>query len=261
MVLLKESLIELEGKVWKVFPDSSTKTLLIEERKEHERFVCFHCLSYKDLTWNWRSFTPEEDWWAHLLFAGQNRYIIGYQEEAPIPRNKGFELRSVVDNKLIFKSDQELFEECNPPTFQTSHKNPHLSGSKNRFRQLESGTLTKNVIKPLRNLSNYYLPTVYNPESQYHKSVAAFIYDKLGLQPLKQLYYLQESEWLVIGFFSSTGQEMQQHLTIWNKCNGTLIKQVLLQENIKGISEIPFFIIKDTLVAIGIHKIWVMHVN
>jgi hypothetical protein len=235
-----------DGVVWNtvVLPDENV--LLLEVRDHARKQVTFSALHYDDDRFLWHSKVLEEPWWVALADASGGIVLITLYIDTNNPDRKGMLAYTLADLQLLWwHNDFTLARRQGDCLYGFSSG----VGSKPLVLALHSGkeipaptTLGPLAAAPEEKVLR---PQQYGDGTEYFRTVAKFLREKLNLSVVLSLEYVEYSGKIFIAYYAQE-QSLVSHLTVWTD-TGELLLQEKTGEHLKGIGQDTFFILSGCL--------------
>lgn len=243
----RQILYTTTSKVWKLLVDEVNQLLFIETRDEDEREVTFSAIDLHTNSVLWQDYMLEEPWWLSMQYAINGILLITEFADSQNPEAK----------KLIAIDSihgEGLWE--HPLLFEAANQSVVLA--KNQEQEWLSIDLHQGTLHEIESTasqqfdtdsSQLQFPYRYLPETAYFQTVQEFLIKKSNAVPVLAIDYAETTQHFLISFYEQKGIRYQQKLLVFSK-KGELLFETVLDDELQGIGNEPFFIVEDLLIYV-----------
>ena len=231
--------IDFDGKIW----DSAYEkdVLCIETKNTEEKKTTFHLLDLKQVEIISSFHSPIDDFFCGLdTYQNQQTIIHGFDQSQNI-LTKGISIHNL-EGEVIYTSPDYLFELASENVLLLTDKDQQLY-------QLEKN-IPKAVTSPIEiedPIANGIIsPINYTAEDKHFETIYTFLNQNFNLKAIKGLDYLEHAGKIMISFYLSDGNTLQNLLYVLNE-QGELQFEDVLDKNLNGIGIETFFVIENRL--------------
>lgn len=226
------------GIVWSSVVSDDGSVLVFEIRDAQNKQVSFAALEVKENKWLWQNKVSEELWWVNLNAVSSNYIVLTIYTETNNPDKKGILVYDMATFTLNWwNNDFSLTAVSNGYVFGMSS----TFGSREVVLNLLSGKEVKGDNMPEKNGVAVHRPQQYLEGSEYFKTVKKFLEEKLNLQPISSLEYLEYDGLIFISFYAQ-GEGLANNLIVLSAM-GNVILHEKMSDHLKGIGWDTFFIL------------------
>ena len=262
--LHEKFIFSFRNRIWRIMPDVSEGLLVLELREPETRTVSFVSLRPQTGETVCERFNMELGWWYGMEALASNVLLLHTYEDEQIPAHKSiFAFNALTGQKLwehaalrficaersvVWAYDINGFSET--PVLKIDLQNGHVLSEVPEYQmQAEMADIfagrSGGLFKP-----NLGFPVLYNSGAIHFTTLSEFINIKTGSRPIKRIEYLEAEKHIIISWYCTEGQHLNNRLLVTDLSGNTLLS-VTLGTMLNGISEYAFFTFGAQLIFPG----------
>jgi len=241
-----------DGLIFKILPDEVLPLLALEIRHTESKEVSFAVIDYEKSQMVFEGLGLEEKWWIGMAGFYNGKLFFHSFADKQYPQTQGIIVADIFEQALIWEKEGAYLEEVN-------QNGVHISWINSLER--ENGILdihTGNPIEQITYLENdkkkhILFPFQYAEKTPYFETLALFLSQKLTIDIVEQLDYLEFKNYIVISYLIKINIKLSRFLLILSQDGEILLHQIIDNE-LQGKQTEVFFIVNDFLIAIANRK-------
>jgi len=223
---------------------ASKEILILETRDTATQRVAFSALNFRTDIFLWKNKVLDEPWWLSLNAVSGDVVLFTIYLDKNNPDRKGTLAYTLKDLSLTWWNNDFSISEI----YHSAIKGQSgRYGLKHAFLDVRTGSLLNAADVELKPVSSFILrPTQYVADTEHFSTVKTFLSEKLNLQPVSALEYLETERNVAISCYIQTANSTQlaNFLIVMSRA-GKVLLQVELDQSVNGIGLDTFFLIDD----------------
>lgn len=247
-----------DGKIWNMLLDSQSGTLILEIREEDKHQVSFTAIDLNSGEVLWDGLQFEDNWWVGMTLLTQGILILRTFADNADPEPKGliafdilkkevcwskidFVFVKIYEDKIIgfVRHDEERI-------FQAIGLTDGVVESIDEASVFEPSNHNEKLIEHSWPLT---YPLHYVEGTEYFETCKTFLYNRLHLEAVKAIEYLEIENRIFISFYAKDGVRMVNYLLVID-LSGEIVFKEIIQKNINAIGLQTFFIVKNQVIFV-----------
>lgn len=244
-----------DGLIFKILADEVLPLLALEIRHTETKEVSFAVVDYEKKVLVFEGLGLEESWWVGMVAFHQGKLFFHSFADKQYPEPQGIIVADVVEQAIIWEKTGVYLEEISPQGVHISWIGD--SEKKPEILDIQTGNVIDNpklmIEKKDYKKNNLLFPFQYVEKTPHFETVALFLSQKLAINIVQQLDYLEVNNYIVISYLVENDKQKTQFLLILSQ-NGEILFHQSLDNQAKGIQTEVFFVVNDFLISIANRK-------
>lgn len=244
-----------DGLIFKILADDVLSLLALEIRHTQTKEVSFAVVDYEKKRLVFEGLGLEESWWVGMVAFHQGKLFFHSFADKQYPEPQGIIVANVIEQSIIWEKKGVYLEQISPQGVHISWIGE--SGKKPEILDIQTGNTLDGFqladkIKDGKS-NNLVFPFQYVEKTPDFETVALFLNQKLAINIIQQLDYLEVNQHIIISYLVESDKKISQFLLILSQ-NGEILFHQLLDNQVKGIQTEVFFVVNDFLISIANRK-------
>lgn len=234
---------QFNAPVWNMV--ATEETLIIETRSSTQQRVAFSALNFRQNQFLWRDKELEEHWWVSLTAAVDAIVLFTIYLDQTNPDRKGTLAYGLDELNLIWWNNDFSVSEVYS---QAVKGQSGRYGLVHKILDIKTGVELRSTDASLALRSFIKRPVQYAADTVHFGTVKTFLSEKLNLQPVSALEYLETDRNVIISCYIqiANGNQLANFLLVVSRA-GEVLLQMILDRSVTGIGLDTFFIIDDLI--------------
>lgn len=233
--------------------DDRAKILILEIRHNQKHQVSFTAIDLASGSVIWDGLEFEESWWVGMTAITHGVLILHTYVDNADPEPKGLiafdvykqEVRWMHENFSFLRLAEQKVVGINTDDDDKRYETIELTGGRREAVE-ESIVLDVKENPEGHKLAHY--PYHYKEGSAYFDTCKTFLYNRLHLQAVNAIEYLEVNHWIVISYYVHD-EGLVNYLLIIDE-NGEIYLHEAIQKNINAVGLETFFIVENHLIFV-----------
>jgi hypothetical protein len=246
--------LQFKGNIWKLCFDSQKEALLLEIRNGETQQASFAWLDIEKGIRIWEDFQLDEKWWVGLAEVYEG--IGFFHQYADIRQPSPHEIIAIdlKTQQKIWHQPHHIFQsivegKVLATTFinrMPVHELLDIQTGKVWQNEVENSLKIKNKALINKNENGILFPFCYKEEDEHYATFQKFLLQKIELQIVKDVHYLEYKNLIILAYFLMKNSEFAQNLLILNNESEIMFHETLHQ-HLNGVGLDSFLVFKDQL--------------
>lgn len=233
--------------------DDREKILILEIRHNQKHQVSFTAIDLASGAVIWDGLEFEESWWVGMTAVSNGLLLLHTYVDNADPEPKGLiafdvfkqEVRWMHENFSFLRLAEQHVVGINAGNNEKQYEIIELTGGRRETVE-ESAALHVKETAEGNNPTHY--PHHYKESSTYFDTCKSFLYNRLHLQAVNAIEYLEINRWIIISYYVHD-EGLVNYLLIMDE-DGEVYLHEAIQKNINAVGLETFFIVENHLIFV-----------
>lgn len=245
-----------DGNIWNMLLDAYSGTLILEIREKDEHQVSFTAIDLESGEVIWDGLQFEENWWLGMTLISQGVLILHTFVDNADPEPKGLISFDILEKEVCWSKSDFVFLKMYEDKiigFVTHDEERIFQAIGLRDGVVENINEATAFDNSYRNEIEQKWPLTYPLHyvegTDYFETCKTFLYNRLRLEAVKAIEYLEIENKIIISFYSNEVDNMVNYLLVTD-LSGEIVFNEIIQRNINAIGLQTFFIVKNQVIFV-----------